>query len=43
MTDLAIARHLRTELYATIYPITSSVEQTIEVTNNLLKLERVES
>ncbi|MEH1856773.1 MAG: HsdR family type I site-specific deoxyribonuclease [Nostoc sp.] len=34
---------LRTELYATIYPITSSVEQTIEVTNNLLKLERVES
>ncbi|MEH2072403.1 MAG: HsdR family type I site-specific deoxyribonuclease [Nostoc sp.] len=34
---------LRTELYANIYPITSSVEQTIEVTNNLLKLERVES
>ncbi|MHC5735447.1 type I restriction endonuclease subunit R [Nostoc sp.] len=34
---------LRTELYATIYPITSSVEQTIEVTNNLLKLKRVES
>lgn len=34
---------LRTELYATLYPITGSVEQTIEVTNNLLKLERVES
>jgi type I restriction enzyme R subunit len=34
---------LRTELYATLYPITNSVEQTIEVTNSLLKLERVES
>ncbi|MEH2284568.1 MAG: hypothetical protein V7K90_25140 [Nostoc sp.] len=33
---------LRTELYATLYPLTNSVEQTIEVTNNLLKLERVE-
>ena len=33
---------LRTELYATLYPLTNSVEKTIEVTNNLLKLERVE-
>lgn len=33
---------LRTELYATIYPLTDSVDKTIEVTNNLLKLERVE-
>jgi type I restriction enzyme, R subunit len=33
---------LRTELYATLYPLTNEVEKTIEVTNNLLKLERVE-
>ena len=40
------ARHevdLRTELYVNLYKITNSVEQTIEITNNLLKLERVES
>lgn len=35
--------HLRTELYATLYPLTNEVEKTIEVSNNLLKLERVES
>ncbi|MEO1431913.1 MAG: type I restriction enzyme endonuclease domain-containing protein, partial [Cyanobacteria bacterium J06633_8] len=34
---------LRTELYATLYPLTNEVEKTIEVSNNLLKLERVES
>lgn len=40
------ARHevdLRTELYVTLYKMTNSVEQTINITNNLLKLERVES
>ncbi len=39
------ARHevdLRTELYVTLYQMTNSVEQTIQITNNLLKLERVE-
>jgi len=34
---------LRTELYASLYPLTNEVEKTIEVSNNLLKLERVES
>ena len=33
---------LRTELYATLYPLTNEVEKTIQITNNLLKLERVE-
>lgn len=39
------ARHevdLRTELYVILYKMTNSVEKTIEITNNLLKLERVE-
>lgn len=33
---------LRTELYVALYQMTKSVEQTIEITNNLIKLERVE-
>jgi type I restriction enzyme R subunit len=33
---------LRTELYATLYPLANEVDKTIELTNNLLKLERVE-
>lgn len=32
---------LRTEIYAALHPIAGSVKQTIEVTNNLLKLQRV--
>lgn len=32
---------LRTEIYVSLYKMTNSVESTIQITNNLLKLERV--